>query len=69
MYLSALRASGLDSYTKPFNEMLVSLDGYILIPRVDGKFSVFQDSIDSIVNKDTVTVNIPGSKGGYRRVA
>ena len=43
--------------------MLVSLDGYILIPRMDGKFSVFQDSIDSIINKDTVTVNIPGIKG------
>ena len=68
MFLAALSVLGLDSYTKPFNEMLVSLDGYILIPRVDGKFSVFQDSIDSIVNKDTVTVSIPGSKGGCRRV-
>lgn len=45
---------------RPFNEILVTLDGYILIPRVDGKFNVFQHSIDNIINKDTISVDIPG---------
>ena len=39
--------------------MLVSLDGYILLPRVDGKFNVFQHSIDTIINQDAVTVEVP----------
>ena len=46
--------------SRPFNEILVTLDGYILIPRVDGKFNVFQHSIDNIINKDTISVDIPG---------
>ena len=37
--------------------MLVSLDGYILIPRIDGKYNVFQHSIDNIINQDTVIIN------------
>lgn len=45
--------------SKPFNKMLVSLDGYILLPRVDGKFNVFQHSIDTIISKDAVTVEVP----------
>ena len=45
--------------SKPFTEMLVSLDGYILLPRVDGKFNVFQHSIDTIINQDAVTVEVP----------
>ena len=49
--------------SEPFTEMLVSLDGYILLPRVDGKFSVFQHSIDNIINKDTVVVDLPQSEG------
>ena len=49
--------------SKPFNELIVTLDGYILFPRVDGKFSVFQHSIDSIIEKDTITVEIPGLGG------
>lgn len=39
--------------------MLVSLDGYILLPRVDGKFNVFQHNIDNIINQDTVTLESP----------
>ena len=39
--------------------MLVSLDGYILLPRVDGKFNVFQHSIDNIISQDTVTLESP----------
>ena len=45
--------------SKPFTEMLVSLAGYILLPRVDGKFNVFQHSIDTIINQDAVTVEVP----------
>ena len=49
--------------------MLVSLDGYILLPRVDGKFSVFQHSIDNIINKDTVVVDLPQSEGDQSPVS
>ena len=51
---------------KPFNELIVTLDGYILFPNMDGKFSVFQHSIDSIIDQDTITFQFPGLGGIIR---